>query len=74
MFAVNNTESKPGCWMYKQGNFITGAGFFPSPIVNNLDANVGAFFFPGETASDHPSRVEATSPRCSAARTRTPSS
>lgn len=54
MFAVGNTESKPGCYMFKQGNFITGAGFFPSSIIKDMDSNVGVFPFPGQTASDKP--------------------
>jgi alpha-glucoside transport system substrate-binding protein len=54
MFADKLTESNPGCYMYKQGNFITGAGFFPKQIVNNLDPNVGVFRFPGKSASDKP--------------------
>ena len=37
-------DAKPGCWLYKQGSFITG--FFPEDIVANLDANVGVFGFP----------------------------
>jgi alpha-glucoside transport system substrate-binding protein len=37
-------DAKPGCWMYKQGSFITG--FFPKQIVADLDANVGLFGFP----------------------------
>jgi hypothetical protein len=37
-------DAKPGCWMYKQGSFITG--FFPEDIVADLDANVGVFGFP----------------------------
>jgi alpha-glucoside transport system substrate-binding protein len=37
-------DAKPGCWLYKQGSFITG--FFPEDVVANLDANVGVFGFP----------------------------
>ncbi len=37
-------NAKPGCWMLKQGNFITG--FFPKNVQANLDANVGVFGFP----------------------------
>ncbi|MCW2762563.1 MAG: hypothetical protein JWR85_2764, partial [Marmoricola sp.] len=37
-------DAKPGCWMYKQGSFITG--FFPKAVTADLDANVGVFGFP----------------------------
>jgi len=37
-------DAKPGCWMYKQGSFITG--FFPEATIADLDANVGVFGFP----------------------------
>lgn len=40
----------PGCMMYKQGSFITGAGFFPDNVVADLDQNVGVFYFPPATA------------------------
>jgi alpha-glucoside transport system substrate-binding protein len=44
---------KPGCWMYKQGSFITG--FFPKNIVSSLDDNVGVFGFPPATeGGDNP--------------------
>jgi len=42
--ANNMFDAKPGCWMLKQGNFITG--FFPKTVQANLDANVGVFGFP----------------------------
>jgi len=46
-------DTKPGCWMLKQGNFITG--FFPKSVQANLDANVGVFGFPPATAGgDNP--------------------
>jgi alpha-glucoside transport system substrate-binding protein len=41
-------DAKPGCWMLKQGNFITG--FFPKNVQADLDANVGVFGFPPATA------------------------
>jgi ABC-type glycerol-3-phosphate transport system substrate-binding protein len=37
-------EDKPGCWMLKQGTFITG--FFPDDVQSNLDEEVGVFGFP----------------------------
>jgi alpha-glucoside transport system substrate-binding protein len=54
MFDANLTESHPGCYMYKQANFITGSGFFPAKIIRNMDQNVGVFSFPGKSASDKP--------------------
>ena len=41
MFA---SDTKPGCWMLKQGNFITG--FFPKATQTNLNTDVGVFGFP----------------------------
>ena len=50
MFASN---TKPGCWMLKQGNFITG--FFPKAVQSDLDNSVGVFGFPPATAGgDNP--------------------
>jgi alpha-glucoside transport system substrate-binding protein len=37
-------QPQPGCWMLKQGTFITG--FFPEKIQKNLDEEVGVFAFP----------------------------
>lgn len=46
-------DAKPGCWMYKQGSFITG--FFPENVVANLDEEVGVFGFPpAETGGENP--------------------
>jgi alpha-glucoside transport system substrate-binding protein len=43
----------PGCWMYKQGSFITG--FFPKSATSDLDANVGVFGFPpAEAGGENP--------------------
>ena len=47
-------QTKPGCYMFKQGNFIAQSGFFPANILKNLDSNVGLFQFPGVTASSKP--------------------
>ncbi len=38
----------PGCWMYKQGSFITG--FFPKDVQANLTQDAGVFYFPPATA------------------------
>ena len=40
--------NEPGCWMLKQGTFITG--FFPDNIQENLDEEVGVFGFPPKEA------------------------
>ncbi len=46
-------DAKPGCWMYKQGSFITG--FFPDDVKSDLDANVGVFGFPPkDTGGENP--------------------
>jgi alpha-glucoside transport system substrate-binding protein len=46
-------DAKPGCWMLKQGNFMTA--FFPKNVQSNLDATVGVFGFPPATAGgDNP--------------------
>ncbi len=37
-------DAEPGCWMLKQGTFITG--FFPDNVQQNLDEEVGVFAFP----------------------------
>jgi alpha-glucoside transport system substrate-binding protein len=37
-------EDEPTCYMHRQGNFVTG--FFPEDVVEDLDANVGAAYFP----------------------------
>jgi alpha-glucoside transport system substrate-binding protein len=37
-------DEEPGCWMMKQGTFITG--FFPDDVQSNLDEEVGVFGFP----------------------------
>lgn len=45
-------DDPPGCWMYKQGSFITG--FFPDSTTSNLDQNVGVFGFPWATEDQKP--------------------
>ncbi|MFI5825107.1 ABC transporter substrate-binding protein [Streptomyces rishiriensis] len=42
-------KSKPGCYMYQQGSFITG--FFPKTVQKNLDSEVGVFGLPPATAN-----------------------
>jgi alpha-glucoside transport system substrate-binding protein len=42
-------NSKPGCYMYQQGSFITG--FFPKAVQKNLDSAAGVFGLPPATAN-----------------------
>ena len=37
-------DPKPGCFLYKQGSFITT--FFPKNVQANLDSEVGVFYMP----------------------------
>ena len=43
-------ESDPGCWLFKQGSFITA--FFPEDVVKNFTTDVGVFGFPAATAGE----------------------
>jgi alpha-glucoside transport system substrate-binding protein len=45
-------QDEPGCWMLKQGTFITG--FFPDRVQNNLDEEVGVFAFPPAEEGEDP--------------------
>lgn len=45
-------KDPPGCWMYKQGSFITG--FFPKNTQSDLDKNVGVFGFPSAKEGESP--------------------
>lgn len=35
-----------GCYLHKQGNFMTQPGFFPDDVRKNVDSTVGVFPFP----------------------------
>lgn len=37
-------SDEPGCFLHRQGNFITG--FFPDDVQEDLDANVAVAYFP----------------------------
>jgi len=39
-------DDEPGCYMMRQGNFITSEGFFPDDIREDLEGNVETFYFP----------------------------
>ncbi len=43
-------KTDPGCWMFKQGSFITA--FFPEDVVKNFKTDVGVFGFPPATAGE----------------------
>ena len=45
-------DSKPGCWMYKQGSFITA--FFPKAVQADMDNQVGVMYFPSANGTDKP--------------------
>ena len=40
-------DNPPKCFLHRQGNFITQAGFFPTKVVANIDNQVGVFQLPG---------------------------
>ncbi|MEP7370300.1 MAG: ABC transporter substrate-binding protein [Dermatophilaceae bacterium] len=44
----------PGCYLGKQGNFITQKGFFPDDVFKNLDSRVGVFVTPPVKAGSQP--------------------
>ena len=43
-------KDKPGCWMLKQGTFITA--FWPEDVVKNFSKDVGVFGFPAATSGE----------------------
>ena len=48
-------QDDPGCWMFKQGNFIVSADFMPQDVVDNVDERVGVFGFPpAESGGENP--------------------
>jgi alpha-glucoside transport system substrate-binding protein len=47
-------NNPPGCYMYRQGNFLTQAGFFPKSVLANIDSTVGVFPMPGLTPNSKP--------------------
>ena len=45
--AANPLFTKPpGCFLHKQGNFVTQKGFLPAAIWAEIDTNLGVFPFP----------------------------
>lgn len=48
-------DEEPGCWLFKQGNFVVSADFMPEDVVNNVDERVGVFGFPpAESGGENP--------------------
>jgi alpha-glucoside transport system substrate-binding protein len=47
-------DTPPGCYMYRQGNFLSQPGFFPKKVLSDLDGSLGVFAMPGKTADSHP--------------------
>jgi len=47
-------DNPPKCFLHRQGNFITQAGFFPAKVVADIDNQVGVFQYPGQTADSKP--------------------
>ena len=47
-------DNPPGCYMYRQGNFVAKAGRLPRRVLADLDNTVGVFPMPGKTAEDKP--------------------
>jgi alpha-glucoside transport system substrate-binding protein len=47
-------DEPPGCFMYRQGNFVAQEGGFPDEVLADLDNRVGVFAMPGQSAEDRP--------------------
>jgi alpha-glucoside transport system substrate-binding protein len=47
-------DEPPGCFMYRQGNFVAQQGGFPDDVLADLDNTVGVFPMPGQSAEDKP--------------------
>jgi alpha-glucoside transport system substrate-binding protein len=47
-------DNPPGCYMYRQGNFVATKGNFPDEVIADIDNRVGVFPMPGKTAEDKP--------------------
>jgi alpha-glucoside transport system substrate-binding protein len=47
-------DDPPGCYMYRQGNFVATKGNFPDEVIADIDNQVGVFPMPGKTAEDKP--------------------
>ena len=47
-------DEPPGCYMYRQGNFIAQEGVLPDEVIADLDNRVGVFPVPGDTPDARP--------------------
>ena len=48
-------DDKPGCWLFKQGNFVVSKDFMPADVVDNVDERIGVFGFPpAEAGGENP--------------------
>ena len=47
-------DQPPGCYMYRQGNFVAQEGVLPDEVIADLDNIVGVFAMPGKTADEKP--------------------
>jgi alpha-glucoside transport system substrate-binding protein len=47
-------DEPPGCYMYRQGNFVAQEGVLPEEVIADIDNIVGVFPIPGESAEDRP--------------------
>lgn len=43
-------KTPPGCYLYKQGNFVAAKGGFPDNVIADIDNKVGVFGFPPAVA------------------------
>ena len=47
-------DDPPGCYMYRQGNFVAQEGVLPDEVIADIDTIVGVFPVPGETPDEKP--------------------
>ncbi|MGY1807393.1 ABC transporter substrate-binding protein [Blastococcus sp. SYSU D00669] len=47
-------DEPPGCYMYRQGNFVAQEGGFPDEVLADIDNTVGVFPMPGQSAEERP--------------------
>ncbi len=47
-------DDPPGCFMFRQGNFVADEGGFPEDVLADLDKQVGVFPMPGKSAEEKP--------------------
>ena len=67
-------DNPPGCYMYKQGNFVAKQGGFPDDVLADLDNTVGVFPCPARRRATSRCSAAVTSPASSARTTSPPRS